>query len=80
MIADIDEKKIRNIIRKTCTERRKISLLKDLKIRKLYEGKVIKLVDIGELNLRGYFKDGVLKASDEVCWKKRMRRKGDTLW
>ena len=30
MVADIDKRKIRNVIRKTCTERRKISLLKDL--------------------------------------------------
>ena len=34
VIADIDEKKVRNVIRKTCTERRKISLLEDVKIRK----------------------------------------------
>ena len=32
MIADIDKTKIRNVVRKTCTERRKISLLKELKI------------------------------------------------
>ena len=34
VVADIDKKKIRNIVRKTCSERRKISLLKDVKIRK----------------------------------------------
>ena len=28
-----------------------------------------------------HFKDGVLMACDEVCWKKRgMRSTGDTLW
>ena len=27
---DIDKKKMRNVVRKTCTERRKISLLKDV--------------------------------------------------
>ena len=36
VIADIDGKKIRNVVRKTCTERRMISLLKDLKIRKRF--------------------------------------------
>ena len=31
--------------------------------------------------MRGHFKDGVLKACDEVCGKKRGRRsKGDTWW
>ena len=29
----------------------------------------------------GHFTDGVLKACDEVCWKKRgMKSKGDTWW
>ena len=47
VITDIDKKKIRNVVRKTCTERRKISLRKILKIRKQFEEKVIKLVDVG---------------------------------
>ena len=29
VIADIDERKIRKVVRKTCAERRKIALLKD---------------------------------------------------
>ena len=33
-VADIDKKKTRNEVRKTCAERRKASLLKDVKIRK----------------------------------------------
>ena len=77
MVADIDKKKIRNVVRKTCDERRKISLLKDVKIRK--QEKVIKLVDIGAPNLWGHFKDVVLMACDEVCGMKRGRRsKGNT--
>ena len=52
-----------------------------MKIRKQFYEKVIKLVDFGLPNLRGNFKDGILKACDEVCWKKRGRRnKGDTWW
>ena len=31
-------------------------------------------------NLWEHFKDGVLKAYDEVCGKKRSRSKGDTWW
>ena len=61
--------------------RRKISVLKDVKIRKRFEEKVIKLVDVGALYLWGHFKDGVLKACAEVCRKKRWRiNKGDTWW
>ena len=37
VVADIDKEKIRNVARTTCHEKRKISLLKDLKIRKRFE-------------------------------------------
>ena len=30
MVSDIDKKKIRNVVRKTCTERIRMGLLKDL--------------------------------------------------
>ena len=68
------------VVRKTCADRRKITLLKDVKIRKQFEGKVAKLVDVGASSLWGHFKDGVLEACDEMCGKKRGRRiKGD-IW
>ena len=57
-------------MRKTCAERSKITLLKDVKIRKQFEGKVIKLADAEMLNLWGHFKDGNTKACDEVCGNK----------
>ena len=60
VIADIDRKKIRNVVKRTCAERRKMSLLKDVKIRKRFEEKVIKLFDVGAPNLWGHFRDGVL--------------------
>ena len=79
VIVDIDKQKIRKVVKKACAGRRKISLLKDVKIRKQFKEKVIKLVDVGVPNLRGHFKDGVLKACDEVCGKEMWRRsKGDT--
>ena len=72
VVADIDKKKISNVVRKICIERRKISLLNDLKIRKQFEEKVIKLVDVGAPYLLGYFMDRILRACDEVCGKKRV--------
>ena len=60
MIADIDKRKIRKVVRKMCAERRKITLLKDVKIRKRFEEKLTKLVDAGVPNLWGHFNDGVL--------------------
>ena len=37
VIAEIDKRKIRKVVRKTCAERIKITLLKDVKIRKRLE-------------------------------------------
>ena len=62
-------------MRKRCAERGKISLLKDEIRKQFYE----KLVDGGLPKLWGHFKDGVLKASDEMCGSKR-RCIGDTWW
>ena len=36
VIADIDKRKIRKVVRRTCAERRNITLLKDVKIRKQF--------------------------------------------
>ena len=73
-IVDMDKRKIQNVVRKACAERRKITLLKDVKIRKLFEEKLIKLVE-----LWGHFKDLVLMACNEVYGMMRGRRsKGDT--
>ena len=76
MKADIDKRKIRKTVRKTCAERRKITLLKDVKTRKRFKEKVTELINDRAPNLRGYFKDGVLEARDEVCGRKRRRRSG----
>ena len=46
-------------MRKTCAERRKIILLKDVEIRKQFEEKVAELVDVGMPNLWRHFKDGM---------------------
>ena len=46
MITDIDKRKIRKAVKKTCAERRKISLLKDLNIWKRFDEKVIVLVNV----------------------------------
>ena len=58
MVADIDGNKIGDVVRRTCTERRKISLLIDLKVRKRFQ----ELVDVGASNLLGRFMGGVLMA------------------
>ena len=46
VMADVDKRKIRKVVKKACAERRGIILLKDVKIRKQFKEKVIKLVDV----------------------------------
>ena len=58
VIADIDKRKIMKVVRKTCAERRRITLLKDVKVRKRLKEKVTELVDAEAPNLWGHFKDG----------------------
>ena len=73
VITVIDKKKTRKVVRRTCSERRMITLLKDVTIRKRLEEKFIKLVNVGAPNMCGH--------CAAVCGKKRGRRsKGDTCW
>ena len=45
-MSDIDKNKIRKVVRRTCAKRRKISLLKDVKIRNRFKETDIKLIDV----------------------------------
>ena len=65
VLADIDRKKIWNVVRMTCTQRRRMCLLKDLKVRMRFEEKAIKLNDFGVPNLWGHFKEWILRL---VMW------------
>ena len=60
LVADIDKRKIRNVVRMICAEKRMITLLKNVKIWKQFEEKVIKFVDVGAPHLWGHLKDVVL--------------------
>ena len=80
VIADMDKREISQVVTNTCAERRQITLLIDAKISKRFDENVTELVDVGAPNLRGHFKDGILRAFDEVCGKKRGGRKGDAWW
>ena len=55
VIAEIDKKKIRKVVRKTHAEGRKISLLKNVKIWKRFEEKVIKVIHFILLSFSFYF-------------------------
>ena len=81
VIVDVDKKKMKKVVKKVTTERRKVWKLKEEATRGRFEGRVRELMSTGRPDSWGSFKEGVLKACDEVCGKGRNRRDiGKTWW
>ena len=81
MATDLLKKKVKKVVRKKVIERRKVWKLKEDDTRARFEGRVGELVSTDAPDLWKCFKEGVLKACDEVCGKKNGRRdQGDTWW
>ena len=75
------KKKAKKVVRKEAIKRRRIWKLKEEDTRARFEGRVGELEITDALDLWKCFKEGVLKACDEVCGKKNGRRdQGDTWW
>ena len=74
-------KKVKKVVRKEAIEIRKVWKLKEDDTMARFEGRVGELVSADAPDLWKCFKEGVLKACDEVCGKKKGRRdQGDTWW
>ena len=54
--------------------------LKEREMQEKFERRVEELVDVETANLWESFRDGVLKASDELCGKKKVRKNGGNKW
>ena len=82
MVTDLVKKKVKKVTRKEAIERRKVWKLKEDHTRARFEGRVGELVSADDApDLWKCFREGVLKAFDEVCGKKKGRRDlGDTWW
>ena len=81
MVTDLVKKKVKKVMRKEAIERRKVLKLKEVDTRARFEGRVGELVSTDTPDLWKCFMEGVLKAYDEVCGKKKGRRdQGDTWW
>ena len=80
VVIDLDEKVLEKIVRKRRIIR-KIWKLNENRTRVRLEKRVKELVSTDAPDLLKTFKDGVLKACDEVCGKKKCRRdRGDMWW
>lgn len=81
VVADLAKKKVKKVVRRKAVERRKTWKLKEDDTRVRFEERVGELVNMDAPDLWKCFKEGLLKACDEVCGKKKGRRdQGDTWW
>ena len=81
VVVDLDKKALKKIVRKERIIRRKIWKLNENQTRVRFEKIVKKLVSTDAPDLWKTFRDGVLKAWDELCGKKKSRRdQGDMWW
>ena len=74
VITDLVKKKVKKVARKKAIERRKVWKLKEDDTRARFEGRVGELVSADAADLWKCLKEGMLKACDEVCGKKKGRR------
>ena len=81
VVVDLDEKVLKKVVRKKQIIGRKIWKLNKNRTRVRFEKRVKELVSTDAPDLWKTFRDGVLKAYDEPCGKKKPRRdQGDMWW
>ena len=74
LVTDLVKKKVKKMVRKNASEKRKVWKLKEDNTRAWFEGRVGELVSNDAPELWKCFKEGVLKACDEVYGKKKKER------
>ena len=80
VVVDVEEQKLKKSVKKNKRVRRRVWKLKEKEIKEKFE-RIRKLVDIASKDLWGSYKNGVLKACDELCGKTKARgNRGNTWW
>ena len=74
VVVDLDKKVLKKIVRKERIIRRKIWKLNENQTRVTFEKRVKELVSTDAPDLWKIYGDGVLKACDELCGRKKSRR------
>ena len=73
VVVDVEEQKLKKSVKKSKRVRWRVWKLKEKEIKEKFQERIGKLVDIDSKDLWGSFKDGVLKACDELCGKTKAR-------
>ena len=80
VVTDLVKKKVKKVVRKEAIERRKVWKLKEDDTTAKFEGRVRELVSANSPDLWSCFREGVLKACDKACGKKKGRRDREDTW
>ena len=81
LVVDVEKSRLKKPAKKRRDVRRKLWKLKEKEIREKFVGRVEELVNIEATDLWAAYREGTLKACDEVCGKIKGRRdRGNTWW
>ena len=79
LVADVDQRKLNKVVKKESRVKRMVWKFKEREMQDKFE-RVEELVDVETTNLWESFRNGVLKARDELCGKKKVRKNGGNKW
>ena len=80
LVVDVDKRKLNKVVKKKSRAKRMVWKLKEREMQEKLERRVEELVDVETTNLWESSGDGVLKACDELCGKKKVRKNGRNKW
>ena len=80
LLANVEERKLNKVVKKKSRVKLMVSKLKEREMKDKFEKRFEELVDVETTNLWKSFRDGDLKACDELCRKKKVRKNEGNKW
>ena len=80
LVANVDKRKLNTVAKTDSRVKCMVWTLNERKMQEKFEKKVEELVDVETTNLWESFRDGVLKACNGLCGKKKVRKNGVNKW
>ena len=80
LVADVDKRKLNKVVMKESRVKCMVWKLRQKEMQEKFERRVEELADVKTTNLLKFFIDGVVKACDELCGKKKVRKTGGNKW
>ena len=80
VVVDVEERKLKKSVKKSKRVRWRVWELQEKEIKEEFERRVVELVDAEAVDLWESYKNGVLKACDDLCGKTKGRRDQENTW